>query len=114
MTSAKPWIAVAITEDNRMWGGHFGMAPYYALYDRQGNLVERRFNPHGAGHAHGHHDDPRRIVALLSDCGVFIGRRMGEASRRRLVTQMGVEAVLTTERDPQAAVRAYLDSLSAM
>ncbi len=104
----KPYLAVGVTEDGRVWGGHFGMAPFFALFDRQGNFVARRFNPHGAGHAHGHHDDPGLIVRLLHDCGVFIGRRMGEASRQRLVARWGIETVITTERDPQAAVQAYL------
>ena len=107
---SRPYLAVAVDEQGRLWGGHFGIAPVYYIYDRQGNLREKRPNPYGVrrGEKHTHHDDPKRIVNLLSDCGVFIGKRMGETSRRRLAENLGVQPVLTRAQGPDEAVRAYL------
>ncbi len=108
--AGRPYIAVAVDEEGKVWGGHFGMAPTYFVYDRRGRFVESRSNPHGArrGQKVTHHDDPRLIVNLLPDCDVFIGRRMGETSRKRLVQNLGVEPVLTDSRDPTEAVQVYL------
>jgi predicted Fe-Mo cluster-binding NifX family protein len=105
------YIALSVDESGtKMWNGHFGMSPQFFIYDRQGNRVEVRENPHGfkRGEKHEHHDDPQRIVKLLADCKVFIARRMGEQSRRQLVRKMDIETVLTDETDPQAALKAYL------
>ena len=111
----RPYVAVAVDENGRMWGGHFGIAPVYAIYDREGRLREHRSNPYGArrGQKVTHHDNPRLIVALLSDCSVFIGRRMGEGSRRHLAEHLGVIPVLTRAKDPQEAVQAWLASQGA-
>ncbi len=103
-------IAIAADDKNRMWGGHFGMAPRYFLYSPAGELIEKRPNPYGAGQSHEHHDDPKRIIDLLPECAVFIGRRMGEESKRKLAERFGIDAVLTTEKTPEAALRAYLSS----
>jgi hypothetical protein len=83
------------------------MAPWYYVFDRQGELVERRANPYAQKGKH--HDDPVRIAALLPDCGTFIARRMGAQSRRRLAESLGVQPVLTEATDPHEAVRVYLE-----
>jgi alkylhydroperoxidase/carboxymuconolactone decarboxylase family protein YurZ len=87
------------------------MAPQYQLYDRQGNLVEKRPNPYGAGDdARPHHDNPRLIADLLPECGVFIARRMGGGSKRKLVADLGIRPYTTEETVPQAALAEYLRS----
>jgi len=108
MTTQRTLIALATDGKGRLWGGHFGMAPVYLLYSPAGELVEERQNPYGAGHGHQHHDDPKLIIDLLPECAVFIGRRMGEDSKRKLAEKFGINAVLTTEKTPEAALRAYL------
>jgi hypothetical protein len=99
-------IAVGVDHEGQVWKAHFGMAPWYYLFDQQGELVERRANPYERKGKH--HDDPVRIAALLPDCGAFVARRMGEPSRRRLAESLGVNPVLTEATDPYDAVRAYL------
>ena len=108
-------IAMATDGQDRMWGGHFGIAPVYYLYTLTGELVEKRPNPYGAGQGgkHQHHDDPRLIIDLLPECAVFIGRRMGEESKRKLAEKFGIRAILTSERTPEAALRAFLDASSS-
>jgi hypothetical protein len=86
------------------------MAPLYHLYDHAGNLIEQRQNPYGAGggEKHAHHDNPRLIVDLLSNCNIFIAHRMGDASKQKLVQNLGIQAVLTEEKEPLAALHNYL------
>ena len=104
-------IAIAASEKDTLWPGHFGMAPVYWIYDQQGSLLEKRPNPYGArrGEKHEHHDDPQRIVRLLADCKIFIGKRMGETSRRKLAEKLGVAPILIpTAATPQEALQTYL------
>jgi len=105
-------IAIGVDENSQVWRGHFGMSPRFQLYDRSGNLAEERINPYGArgSEKHAHHDNPKLIVDLLSDCDVFIANRMGDASKQKLVQGFGIEAVLTEEKEPKAALAAYLKS----
>lgn len=106
----KNLIALGVDTEEKLWNGHFGMAPVYLIFDRAGNLLEKRDNPYGVkpGIKHEHHDDPKRIVALLNDCSTFIARRMGEQSRRNLAEKMGIETVLTEEKEPKNALKVYL------
>jgi predicted Fe-Mo cluster-binding NifX family protein len=114
MTSSRTLIAIAVDDRGALWGGHFGMAPAFRLYAPDGALVTTRVNPYGAGQGrkHQHHDNPRLIIDLLPECAVFIGRRMGEESKRKLAEQFGIDALLTQEKTPEAALRAYLRTLS--
>ncbi len=107
MMSGERVIAVGVGSDGQVWSAHFGMAPWYYVYDREGTLVERQANPY-AGGGEKHHDDPQRIAALLPECRVFIARRMGATSREQLAQVLGISPVLTQVTDPDQAVSAYL------
>ncbi len=111
MVTKRTLIAIATDGNGRLWSGHFGIAPLYLIYSSQGDLVEERQNPYGAGQgkAHQHHDDPRLIINLLPECAVFIGRRMGEESKRKLAQKFGIDAVLIDRKTPEEALRAYLE-----
>ncbi|NOX65798.1 MAG: hypothetical protein GXO85_08355 [Chlorobi bacterium] len=110
--NTKDNIAVAVNKNTKLWPGHFGISPYYYIYDRDRNLIEKRINPHGAGHTnHSHHDDdnqPKMIKEILNDCDVFIGKRMGEKSKQKLAEKLGVTTILTKETDPIKAIEEYL------
>jgi predicted Fe-Mo cluster-binding NifX family protein len=110
MTTERINIAIATDAKGRLWGGHFGTTPAIQIYSPAGELLETRPNPYGAGQGtkHEHHDDPKLIIDLLPECGVFIGRRMGEESKRKLARKFGIDAVLTEEKTPEAALQAYL------
>ena len=109
MTS-KNLIAIGVNTEGKLWNGHFGTASFYYIYDREGNLLKKRENPYSAkpGVKHEHHDDPKLIVAFLADCSTFIARRMGEESRQKLATNLGIETVLTKEKEPELALKEYL------
>jgi len=99
-------IAVGVGLDGQIWTKHFGMAPQYYLFDYQGNLLDKRNNPHSEGV---HHDDPSLIVELLPECNTFLARRMGPQSRKKLAETLGIKPVLVAETDPATAVRSYLE-----
>lgn len=107
MTTERRLIAIGVDDRGQVWNGDFGIAPYYAIYDPGGQLVETRLNPYGAGHGqkHLHHDNPQLIVDLLPECGVFIARRMGKP---QMVESLGIRAITTGEHSPAAALAAYL------
>lgn len=109
--SDKNNIAVAVNKNDKLWPGHFGIAPYYNIYDRNKNLIEKRLNPHGAGHSQHSHEDnnqPKMIKETLNDCNVFIGKRMGEKSKLKLAEKLGVTTILTKETEPIKAIEEYL------
>jgi NitT/TauT family transport system substrate-binding protein len=110
----KSYIAAGVTKNQqRIWAGHFGMAPFYYIYDQQGQPVEIRPNPHGAGQGQGHHDDPRLIARLLSDCRVFIGRRFGQESQRKLAQNLGIQPFATDAKTPEEAIHYYLEQATS-
>lgn len=106
MTIIREHIAVGVENAETLWVDHFGMAPFFAIYDRAGTLIEMRENPYsGAGHEGKHHGNPQQIIDLLPECGVFIAHSMG---KRKVVDNQGIQTVITSEETPLAALQAYL------
>ncbi len=101
-------IAVAVKNNSAMWKGHFGMSPYYQIYDLNGNFLEQRENPFGLGKEKKHHDNPKLIIDLLKDCNIFIAIGIGEKSKRKLIENLGVIPVITKSKSPIEAVKEYL------
>lgn len=104
-------IAIGINKANTIWKGHFGISPFFQVYNRDGKLLETRINPHGSGENHKHsHDEnqPLLIKEILNDCSTFIGKRMGEGSKLKLAQKLGVETVLYKIDNPIEALNTYL------
>ena len=109
----KTSIAIGVDQNGQVWDGHFGMSPHYYIYNRSGKLVEKRLNPYGAAaNKQKHHHNPVLIVDLLSECGIFIARRMGDKNKQLIVEKMGVIPFITTEKDRTAALQACLNGLA--
>ena len=104
-------IAVAVNKIDKVWHGHFGISPFFQIYNREGELIEKRINPHGAGHSKLDHDEnkPLLIKEILDDCSVFIGKRMGEKSKKILLDKFYVETIFTDETDPEITVKSFLN-----
>ena len=110
METQRTLIAVAVKEDGSLWGGHFGMSPYFNIYSFDGKFIERRENPFGAGSGkHEHHDNPKLIVGLLSECKVFIAKNMGPESKKKLLKKFGITAVLTHADETEKALKEFLE-----
>ena len=102
-------IAVGVGKKDTMWKGHFGISPIYKIYNRNGEFIEERVNPHSAEHNHDNGDgQPKVIKELLHDCSTFIGKRMGEESKLKLAKKLGIETVLYKTNDPVEALNTYL------
>ncbi len=104
-------IAVGVNKLDKVWHGHFGISPYFLIYNNDGEMIEKRINPHGAGqgHKHDHGDDqPFLIKEILHDCNIFVGKKMGEGSKLKLAQKLGVETVLTENAEPQEVVNGIL------
>ena len=105
------YIAVGVNKADKIWKGHFGIAPYFQVYNQDSEMVEKRINPHGAGqgHKHDHGDDqPFLIKEILHDCKIFVGKQMGEVSKLKLAQKLGIETVLTENTEPQEVVNEIL------
>jgi len=104
-------IAVGVNKTEKIWAGHFGQAPYYYIYNTSGELIDKRINPHGAGHGHNHDENqPVLIKEVLHDCKTFIGKRMGEGSKLKLAEKLGIETILTDIKEPAEAVNKFLNN----
>ena len=100
-------IAVGVDEEGKIFKAHFGMSPYYLVFNRDGDLVRKIENPYAKGH---HHDDPSLITTLLPDVKVFIAHRMGPKSRERLHKEFKIKTFLTETKDPKKALSEFLST----
>jgi hypothetical protein len=105
-------IAVGTDEAGEIWSDHFGIAPYYLLFDDTGTCIDRRCNPY-ATNADGttkHHGNPRLIIELLKGSTTWIGKRIGEGgdARRYIAEQAGIEIVPTESENAAEAVQTYV------
>ena len=103
----RKYVAVGVNKDEKsLWVGHFGISPYYFIYDGEGNFIEKRENPYSKGQ---HHDDPKLIIKFLKDCKVFIAKRMGEESRRKLVEELNIETFLSKAKLAEEAYKEWIN-----
>ncbi len=105
----RQYIAVATDKSGeKVWRGHFGMAPLYSVFDYDGNLVAVKENPYSGGDKH--HDNPALIAELLSDVETFIAYNMGENSRRRLIEEFNIEPVLVDFDRVDEAIEYFIEA----
>ncbi len=104
----KNLIAVATAKDKKsLWPGHFGVSPFYSIFDEEGNLIETRENPFSKDK---HHDDPFKVKEFLSDVSTFVGKNMGQKSRKKLTEKLKVRTMLVDAEDIYDAIKYYLDA----
>ena len=102
------YIAVGINKADKVWHGHFGISPYFQIYNREGEVIDKRINPHGVGNGHKHEhgdDQPFLIKEVLHDCKIFVGKQMGEGSKLKLSQKLGIETILTEKNDALEVVQ---------
>jgi predicted Fe-Mo cluster-binding NifX family protein len=100
-------IAVGVDEKGKIWKGHFGIAPYFLIYDADKNFIEKRLNPYGTAAAgkHNHHDNPKLIIGFLDDCNVFVAKRMGQESQIKLEKNFGIKPVIVSTDNVDEALK---------
>lgn len=109
----KNYIAVAVNKNDKIWYGNFGISPYYMLFDSLGDIVGKRINPHGVGQSRflDYSENPPRIIDLLHDCIIFVGKKMGDKSHQLLSEKYGIKTIVTQEDDPKISVKFLLNSV---
>jgi predicted DNA-binding protein (UPF0251 family)/predicted Fe-Mo cluster-binding NifX family protein len=112
-------IAVS-TSDGVSICGHLGMCSQFIIYEIADNEIAsreiRNVTPvHGPGDGHGHgghHEHAGHshggVIGALSDVSAIITNGMGGHFAMALESR-GINPVITPVKDPDAAVRAYLD-----
>ncbi|RME07004.1 MAG: dinitrogenase iron-molybdenum cofactor biosynthesis protein [Anaerolineae bacterium] len=113
-------IAVVTQEDGERISSHFGMAPYFRVFQVEDGAVVRdelRPKPHHARHPHHHEDHAHhgkgrghlgaQMVAAIDDCQVLICGGMGTPAYQR-AQAAGLEVVLAGGKAVDA-VTAYLN-----
>ncbi len=101
-------IAVASDDKVTVRKGHFGEARYYLIFEADGDKIlteEVRENPY-FGDEH-EHQRAKKILPLVQDCDVLIGRSMGRHSVPNLVAK-GKTPLLTLLDGVTESVEAYL------
>ncbi len=104
-------IAVGTDDKKTIRHGHFGESQYYLIYEiLNGEIFSNqiRENPYTANKSH-EHGQATKIVELLHDCQIFMGRSMGARSLRQ-IAEKNIEVIITTINDADEAVNFYLDS----
>jgi len=75
------------TQDGEKISNHFGMAPYYRVFDIEANKVmhdtlrekpHKQSHEHSTNHEHGHHGLGTRALETINDCQVLICGGMGQ------------------------------------
>ncbi len=116
-------IAV-VTDDHQTVSAHFGRASYYDVFSiEDGKVIARETRskaghdqftsepheepgqPHGLGPAA--EDHHARMVGVIRDCQVMIGRGMGRGAYDFL-SRNGIRPVLTDIQGIEEAIQAYL------
>ena len=102
----RKYIAVGVDTNEKIWKGHFGIAPYFYIYDEKKNFIEKRLNPYGqlAEGKHNHHDNPKLIIDFLNDCNTFVAKRMGQESKIKLQQNFGIRPVIVETESVEEAL----------
>jgi len=104
-------IAIGTDDRKTIRKGHFGQSRHYLIIEfLNGEIVSREYRQNAdATSEHGkyHHGQVDKILELLSDCSLFMAKRMGKTSLAKLSAH-GIDCIIT-EIDPiDRAVEQYL------
>ncbi len=102
-------IAVAVNGKGKIFGGHFGSAPKYLIFNNSGKFLNEIENSHDPKKTKVHHDNPKLIKELLNDISVFIGKHFGEKSKEKLINKLRITPFDTKFTEPEKAIEEYLN-----
>lgn len=109
-------MKIAIGSDDRknLAMSHFGDSHYYQVLEilnAKRVKSEWRENPysHSSGNRNKRHGNSQKIIKLLEDCSLFLGRRFGHQSVQ-YITAQGIDCIATEINTIEQAVSSYLDA----
>ncbi len=104
-------IAIGTDDKKTIRRAHFGESKYYLVYEiLNGEIISKEFreNPHvcTGEHAHG---QAKKIMDLLPDCHLIIGRSMGKKSMDQ-IAKKNIDVIVTKLKNIEKTIQLYLDS----
>ena len=104
-------IAIGTDDKKMIRKGHFGQSLHFLIIEfLSGEIVSREYRQNAdatSEHGQYHHGESEKILELLSDCGLFMAKRMGKTSLAKL-TAHGIDCIITAIDPIDRAVEQYL------
>ncbi len=104
-------IAIGTDDKKMIRKGHFGQSLHYLIIEfLNGEIVSREFRQNAdatSEHGQYHHGEAEKILELLSDCSLFMAKRMGKTSLAKLADH-GIDCIITAIDPIDRAVEQYL------
>lgn len=104
-------IAVGTDDKKTIRKKHFGESQYYLIYEILNAEIfstEVRENPHVCKGEH-QHGQAVKLLELLHDCDIFMGRSMGAKSLAQIANK-NIDAIITSIEDVHQAIESYLEA----
>ena len=105
-------LAVTTNDKITISKGYFEKSRYYQVFKiLNGKIVseELRRNPYSEKNKLNNHEQTDRILDLLKDCTLFLGKRMRKKSLAKIRSQ-NIDIILTNMENVDEAVSSYLES----
>ncbi len=104
-------LAVGTDDKKTIRRAHFGESKYYLICEvLNGEIISKEFreNPYvcSGEHVHG---QAKKVMNLLPDCQLIIGRSMGAKSLKQ-IAKKNIEIIVTKLEDIEDAVNLYLNA----
>ena len=104
-------IAIGTDDKKMICKGHFGQSLHYLIIEfLSGEIVSREYRQNAdatSEHGQYHHGEAEKILELLSDCSLFMAKRMGKTSLAKLAAH-GIDCIITEIEPIDQAVEQYL------
>ncbi len=104
-------IAIGSDDKKTIRRAHFGESKYFMIFEILNGEIhaqEVRTNAHACEGKHVH-GQAGKIIDLLSDCQIFMGRSMGARSLKQIAAR-NIDVLITSIKNVNEAMTAYLDS----
>lgn len=106
-------IAIGTDDKKNVLKGHFGESPFFKIVEiSDGKVINNEFRSNNFD-AHDIPGKTSKIMDLLSDCEMIMGRRFGHKSLKKL-EKMGKKAVLTNNESIEITIDAIKNKESDM
>ena len=104
-------IAIGTDDKKMIRKGHFGQSLHFLIIEfLSGEIVSREYRQNAdatSEHGQYHHGEAEKILELLSDCSLFMAKRMGKTSLAKLSAH-GIDCIITAIDPIDRAVEQYL------
>ena len=105
-------LAVSTDDKKTVCKNYFEASRNYLVFESlNGEIVseELRENPYTSVNKLNNHGQTDRILDLLKDCSLFLGKRMEKKSLAQIASQ-NIDVIITTIENVDEAVSSYLES----